>query len=49
MEDVLKTVEIQFNEELSKWVKVSVLANMLPASVQYYIYTHVDKGPRLMP
>ena len=33
-EDKLKTLQLQFNEELSNWMKVAVLTDMLPATLQ---------------
>ena len=43
-EEKLKVLKLQFGEELSNWMRVVVLTDMLPGNVQDYIYTHVDKG-----
>ena len=40
----MKTLKLQFNEDLSNWMKVAILTDMLPGSIQDFIYTHVDKG-----
>ena len=43
-EEKLKVLKLQFGEELSNWMKVAVLTDMLPNNIQDYVYTHVDKG-----
>ena len=40
----MKTLKLQFLEELSNWMKVVVLTDMFQADIQNYVYTHVDKG-----
>ena len=41
-EEKCKTLSTQFKEDLSNNMKIAVFTNMMPISIQDYIYTHVD-------
>jgi hypothetical protein len=42
-EEKVKMLQNQFEENVSPFIKIAILTNMLPSTLQDYIYTHADK------
>ena len=42
-EDELRTLQLQYGEALSPFMKIAVFTNMMPTTIQDYIYGHVEK------
>jgi hypothetical protein len=44
-EEKVKTLKTQFNEDLTPFMKVAILTNIIPITLQEYVYTHVKDEP----
>ena len=40
----MRTLHREFNEEIQDAMKIAIVTSIMPATIQDYIYTHVEEG-----